>query len=836
MHAVVMAGGEGTRLRPLTANQPKPMVSVANRPVLERILSLVQTHGIQDAILTLHFMPQVIREYFGDGQEMGLHLSYSIEEEPLGTAGSVKNAETHLFDTFIVMSGDALTDIDLRELIDFHKSKGSLVTIALKKVPEPLEYGIVIAEEDGRIKSFLEKPSWGQVFSDTVNTGIYVLEPSIFDHIPRAQPFDFSKDLFPMLLEAGHPMYGFVTDAYWCDIGDLEQYRQANADVIAGHTKFTPEGLRIREDVWVGEGTKIDEAADIIGPCAIGANAKIESGTRVGPMSVVGDNVVVAHGATLARTVVMDNTFIGSGSTLSACIVGRKCDIRRGARVGERVVIGDECVIGEDAMISHDVKVYPFKHIEPGATVNTSIVWETRAPRTLFGKHGITGLTNIDITPELALRLSVAYGSSQRLDATVVCSRDASRGARMINRSIISGITSTGINVNDLRVTPAPVSRFAVRHTQSTGGVHVRVASFDPQSLQIVFFDENGVDIPQGEQKKIERLFFREEFRRAYHTDIGSIAYSARMVEYYVNGVLRLVDATAIRNRRPRVVMDYAFGGASLIMPHLIGKLRADVLSLNAFNDEEKPTLSPEEVDDSLDSLSRHVQSFGADFGILIDNACEKIILVDERGRKVAPDTLMHLFIELFSRHEETKGKYALPVSISDVAEEIASAHGRKTIPTRMAPYALMEAALRPDVALAASQGGGFIYSRFMPAYDGILAFCKLLEYASKMEEPLGKVIDAFPRYHLMQRVIYCPFDRKGEVMRILIEAYKGHDVQLVDGIKVRHGKHRWVLATPDPEEPVVRVIAEGENTEDARELIHSVTSRISETAEVPRA
>jgi len=210
-----MAGGEGTRLRPLTSNQPKPMVPIVGKPCIEHILELLKLHGFDDVVITLAFLPQAIRTYFGTGESLGLNIEYSVEEQPLGTAGSVRLASSKLGETVLVISGDALCDVDLQALVAFHKEKGAAVTIGLKAVPNPLEFGIVVTDEDGRVERFLEKPSWGQVFSDTINTGIYVLEPEVLNHVPIDRPYDFSKELFPLLLEMGRPLYGFVLDGYW---------------------------------------------------------------------------------------------------------------------------------------------------------------------------------------------------------------------------------------------------------------------------------------------------------------------------------------------------------------------------------------------------------------------------------------------------------------------------------------------------------------------------------------------------------------------------------------------------------------------------------------------
>jgi mannose-1-phosphate guanylyltransferase / phosphomannomutase len=214
MRAVVMAGGEGTRLRPLTSNQPKPMVPIVGKPCMEHILELLRAHDFEDVIVTVAFLPQAIRTYFGDGESLGLNLEYSVEESPLGTAGSVRLTSSKLDDTFLVISGDALCDFDLTKLVEFHKEREASVTIALKSVPNPLEFGIVVTDSDGRIERFLEKPSWSQVFSDTINTGVYVLEPDVLNHVPDDRPYDFSKELFPFLLEMGRPLYGFQAEGY----------------------------------------------------------------------------------------------------------------------------------------------------------------------------------------------------------------------------------------------------------------------------------------------------------------------------------------------------------------------------------------------------------------------------------------------------------------------------------------------------------------------------------------------------------------------------------------------------------------------------------------------
>src|SRR3989337_1493430 len=216
-----MAGGEGSRLRPLTIARPKPMIPIVNKPCIEHILLLLKRHGIREVVITVQYLASSIQEYFGDGSSWDMDITYSVEDTPLGTAGSVKHAARSLTEPFLVISGDALTDFDLTKVIAFHQAKKSMATITLNRVPNPLEYGVVIINEDGAIRQFLEKPSWGEVFSDTVNTGIYVLDPRIFEYYEAGRPVDFSQDVFPELLRAGEPIFGYVADGYWCDVGNI---------------------------------------------------------------------------------------------------------------------------------------------------------------------------------------------------------------------------------------------------------------------------------------------------------------------------------------------------------------------------------------------------------------------------------------------------------------------------------------------------------------------------------------------------------------------------------------------------------------------------------------
>ncbi len=826
MKAVIMAGGQGTRLRPLTSNQPKPMLPVVNRPMMEHIVKLLIRHGFKDMIATLQFLPSLISNYFGDGGEWGASMQYSTEFTPLGTAGSVKNSSRYLDDTFLVISGDALTDIDLNKVVDFHRSNRAMATLTLIRAENPLEFGIVVTDAGGHIERFLEKPNWGQVFSDTINTGIYVLEPEVLEYIPEGRSFDFSKELFPYLLEKGLPLFGYVADGYWCDIGNFEQYTAAHKDILDQKVGIDPPGFRMAEKVWVGEGVDIEAGAELRGPAVLGDHCKVERGAVIREYTVLGHNVAVKQDAFVHRAIVYDNSYIGTGCHIRGCVVGKNCDLKSNVRLEEGVVIGDECLIGENVLVNHDVKIYPFKTVETGATVNTSIIWESKGLRTLFGKKAVSGIMNIDITPEQALRIAMAYGSNLPMDSTVVTSRDASRSARTIKRALITGLNATGVNVSDLEVSPSPVNRFAIGTERAMGGVDVRISAFDPQSIEIRFFDEQGIDISEARQRDIEKVYFQANFRRAFVEEIGAILFPPRVLEMYSNSLLAQLDIERLRQKRFRVVVDYAFGSASMIMPSIFGKIGCDALSLNSFTDEKKVTLSQEELNAALRDLSHLVKSSEAEIGVLIDNAGERLYLLDEQGRQIHPQVTLVLFLKLLCETGH-HGKIAVPVSISSQVEKIASEYGNEVVRTKVSRSDLMKASLQKDVIFAGAGSGGFIFPSFLPTYDAMASTAMLLDSLSVIERPLSEIVDGLPHIHLLSEEIPASWDHKGLIMRRLVEEVDDGRLELIDGIKVFLDDTTWILVLPDPDEPSLHLICEAEDDTRAARIIGEYTKKI---------
>ncbi len=823
-----MAGGFGTRLRPLTAHLPKPLVPVGNIPIMEHMVRLLKRHGFTDLSVLLYFLPDSITSYFGDGGRWGVKMTYVTPTADLGTAGAVKFAVGDTDEPVLVVSADVLTDIDLARAAAFHRERAAEATMVLTRVEQPLAYGIVITDEEGRVLRFLEKPSWGEVFSDTINTGIYLLEPSVFPAIPAGRPYDFGKELLPALLAGGRPLWGHVAAGYWRDVGDLTEYRTAHLDLLQGKVGVDLPGRREVTDghsVWLDEGARVDPSARLSGSVIVGRGAQVAAGTRVAN-SVIGPETAIQAGADVEGSVLWDGVEIGPGAVVKEAVIGRKSVVRANAFLAEGVVIADFCRIGEGSVVKANVKVWPYKEVEDGATLAMSLVWGERWSRSLFGRYGVSGLANIEVTPEFAAKLGAACGAIVGRRRVMITSRDHHKASRMINRALMSGLLSVGVEVQDLGVAPIPVVRYQVAALGLAGGTHVRKSPYHPNLLDLKFFDSRGLEVAPDREKAMERLFFMEDFERAPMDGIGTLSFPHAGTDRYRDGLLSSVDRDVIRRAGLRMVLDYAFGSASSIFPSVLGALGVEVIALNAYLDETKISKTSEEFQRSLHQLSNIVRTLGADLGVLLDTGGEKVFLVDEKGEIVAGDLALAL-VALLVMRTRPPSRIVIPVTASRAIERLAEEHGFQVTRSRGTARALTEAALAPDVALVGEELGGLIFPSFHPAFDGMSAVVRTLEMMARLDVRLHQLASTIPESHIVRLEVPCPDERKGAVMRRLIAATKGSDVELIEGVRVSMGDD-WVAAIPDADRATFHVVAEAANRDRAQRLAEEFRDRIT--------
>jgi mannose-1-phosphate guanylyltransferase len=364
--AVILVGGEGTRLRPLTYSMPKPMVPILNRPFLEHMLRYMKSHRIDDVVLALCYLPDHIRDYFGDGSNFGVKLTYVVEDSPLGTAGAVKNVAQHLNETFFVFNGDVFTDMNLTAMLETHREKSSRVTIALTKVDDPSMYGVVEAEANGRVKRFVEKPKREEATTNMINAGTYILEPSVLEHVPANQNYMFERGLFPLLLECGDPFYSFASQDYWIDIGTPEKYIKVNYDLLTGEISTDIPGSVYNRNVWAEEGHKIHPKAEIEGPVVIGRNSFVEAQAHIIGPTVIGPDCYISAGSLVENSIVWHNVAIGKGTKLRQCIIADSVSI------GEDCDIATGCIIGNNVSLERNTMMPPGTKVMPGERVSAS--------------------------------------------------------------------------------------------------------------------------------------------------------------------------------------------------------------------------------------------------------------------------------------------------------------------------------------------------------------------------------------------------------------------------------------------------------------------------------
>ena len=830
MQAVIMAGGFGTRLRPITCSIPKPMALVANKPMLSHIIELLKKYGFTDLTMMLYYQPEIIKNYFKDGKDLGVSINYLRPEVDLGTAGSVGFAKKNITGTFVVISGDVLTDFDIEKAIKFHKEKKAVATMVLTRVQNPLQFGVVITDKDGRVERFLEKPSWGEVFSDTINTGIYILEPEVFDYIPENKDVDFSKNLFPQLLKDKKPLYGYIADGYWKDIGNHDEYRFAHYDILDGKVKINVDGTKKvinGKTVIIGKDSVIEEGVIVDNNVIIGNNTVIKSGAKIGA-SVIGSNVVIEKNSLILGSVIWDNVNIGSKASLKEVVIGYSTTLGKGASVQVGSIIADECNIGADATIRANLRIWPHKTVEKGAILSSSLVWGAKWNKALFNAYGsVTGLGNIEITPEFAAKIGSAYGAYMGSGSYVVISRDDHRATRMIKRGLISGILSAGVNVGDMLNAPIPVARYEIGNNGEVGGIHIRQSPYDAKLIDIKFFDKFGSDISINQEKSIEQLFFREDFKRADIDNVGFITVPPRANEFYKTGYLETIEKKIYSNKSMKAVIDYSHSSASLVFPTILGELGIDVVALNAYIDAKKITKTKEEFVNSLNQLSDIVMTLRADVGFLFDNGAEKLFLIDERGKIIDNDTAMLIMAYLVMLTYKS-GTIAVPVTVSSVIDELAQKFNFKIKRTGTSPRNIMNAAKDEGVIFVADCNGGFIFPEFQNSFDAMYAVGNLMEMLAQAKLTVSSIRREIPAFEVLHKAVPCSWDKKGQAMRNAIEYSKDKKTELIDGVKI-FLNNGWVLLLPDPDEAYFHIWAEAKDKPTAQGFISIYTDKIRE-------
>ncbi|MCA1933411.1 MAG: NTP transferase domain-containing protein [Calditerrivibrio sp.] len=826
MKAVIMAGGFGTRIQPLTSSIPKPMIPVLNIPMMEYILESVKKAGILDVIILLYFMPDVIKKHFGDGSRFGVHINYVLPDNDYGTAGAVKHGERYLDDDFIVISGDLVTDFDLNEVIGYHRSKGCDATICLTSVEDPLQFGVVITDKGGKILRFLEKPGWGEVFSDTINTGIYIFKRSVLNFIPEKDNFDFSKDLFPLMMSKGIDIYGYNAKGYWRDVGNPNSYREVLLDIIDGRVKLPLKGKRVEGDIYIGEDCSYDEAS-LEGFVVMGSNVVANTGVKI-INSSIGNNVEIGRNSVIENSIIWDNVRIGSNCVIKNAVLCNGIIVGRGVQIQLGGIVAENTEIGNYVVFEKDIMVWPNKQIEEDSILSSNLIWGDKWKKSIFEGGMVSAQTNVELSPELCAKLGSALGSSLPKDSTVVLSRDYHSASRMLKRSFLGGLLSSGVNAVDLRMTAIPVTKYIQKISRNSMSVHFRQSLTNALYTEIQFSDINGLPIDSNFEKNIERTFFRENFRRASHDDIGKIVELHDLETSYIKHFLQNVDYEIIKRSKFKIVVDMMNGTATDIFPHILTELGIDAVVLNAYLNEKKISKNFTELQNKLEEVKKILLTLNSDIGVVIFQNGERMQVISDVGEVITPEKLSLIYIKLLDITSKDRGKVYLPIMVPTVldgkTDNVDIIRGRSTG---------LKAEFLKEFDFVGSNSMLLSFPKYMVSYDSMYNTIKLLELLSKSGMKLSEVSKTIPEYYFSHLIISCPFSKKGYIMRRMSEDAMDKEASYVDGVKINFKGKGYVLMIPDQYSAnvhlYVEAVAENFRLELMEEYKNKITAWIEE-------
>lgn len=831
MKAVVMAGGFGTRIQPLTHSRPKPMLPIINRPMMQHTMMTLRDLGISEFIVLLYFKPDIIQNYFGDGSDLGIKITYVVPDDDYGTAGAVKLAQEYIGDdNFIVISGDLVTDFDFEKLFKFHKQKKSKLSIGLTSVENPLQFGVVIANEDNIIEKFLEKPSWGEVFSDTINTGIYIIEPEILNYIPKGENFDFAKNLFPLLMSRGVSLMGYNLEGYWRDVGNPESYREVYDDILNRKVNFKIAGIKkeYQEGVlYSDEEYTINPSVRILGTVVLGRGVKIREGVKLNNV-VIGDNVAIASGCSISNSVIWEDVIIKKNVKLDNAVICNDNIIDKNVTAKAGLILSQGCEVGELSSFEHDVTIWPDKKIEPASIVSHNLIWGNRYKNSIFENGTVSGKSNVELSCEMATKLAEAFAAQLPVGAKVVVGRDHNKSSRMIKRAFLGGLLSGGIDVLDLKSTPPSVLRYTLaNNAELLGGAHFKQDIFNHTNSEITLFNEEAIRIDSNSAKNIEKAFFTEKFRRVDFSCIGEIKETLHHQEChnYKDAIESKIDQNIIKCGSFKVAVDLMHGPTGDIFPNILNDIGVENIILNAYHDEHKLSNFTALKKRSEENISKIVSSLNFNMGIMIYPNAQSISLVTDKGEVLDMVKGLLVVLHLMNMHSiQNKKKVFLPSWAPDIVSY-------ENLEIQRGKYGGFKAAQLREYDLIATVDGNFAFSDFAISRDAMYASLKIMEMLSCSHLQLSEISKMVKNFYYKHEKIPCTQALKGKMMRKFLEDAKGKRSSSQDGVKMWESESDWILMIPDQYNEHLNLYIQASSHEVGEDLLERYIEKIKKYA-----
>ncbi len=785
--------------------------------------------GITEFIILLYFKPEIIQEHFGDGSEFGIKITYVVPDDDYGTAGAVKLAEEFIGnENFIIISGDLVTDFDFRKIFEYHEKKKSKLTITLTSVDNPLEFGVVIANEEGKIEKFLEKPSWGEVFSDTINTGIYIIEPEILEYIPKNENYDFSKDLFPKLMREGIDLMAGYSEGYWRDVGNPESYRDVYDDILTGKVNFKLDGEKTSFPdgvLYSDEKYSFDKSIEIVGTVVLGKNVTLKKGVKLNNV-VIGDNVTIGKESKIRNSVIWNDVEIHAKAKLDACVICNDNVIGKNVTANAGMILAEGCEIGQLTKIEQDVTIWPDKKIEDASIVSHSLILGNKYKNSIFVNGMVVGKSNVEISCEMATKLAEAFGAQLPVGSTVLVSRDYHKSSRMLKRAFLGGLLSAGINVIDYSDIPSAVLRCNLSaHDTYTAGVYFRQKSDDPTSTVITFYNDEALRISSDVAKKVEKSFFKEVFRRVDYSNIGEIHSSEHEKEYkaYKEGIEALLPS--LKDADCRVAVDMMHGIAADVFPDILNDLGVEHIMFNAHPNEHRLANINVLIKQSKQDMKAVIKALKLDAGFMIHPYGQRLDIMTDNGKVLGKQDALYavlLLLDMEAKASGHKKRVFLPTWAADIVyfENLEIERGQ---------YANFKAEKMKKYDLVATGEGNFAFTEFATHRDSMFASLKILEMILQHKVKLSEMIASLPSFYYKTTKVECKQALKGKMMRMFLADAKGKESSTLDGVKIWLDKNDWILMIPDQYSDHLNLYIQAENKEKGKAILAEYSTKIEQ-------
>ena len=770
MHAIIMAGGEGQRLRPLSCISPKPLIPVLGRPVMAYTLELAARHGVREIHVTLGYQPERIEEAFGCAWG-GMRIDYHRERTPLGTAGSVREAARDWKETFFVLSGDALTDCDLSGALSFHRRTGALATLVLKKCEKPLEYGVVVTDQAGRIERFIEKPDWEEAIGDWVNTGIYILEPEALRFIPQGRAYDFGRELFPLLIRQGLPVYGYAMQGYWCDVGDVHAYVQACADMLDGKVKLECGYEADETGNLLAPDACVSESAQLVAPCYIGPGAQIAPGAVIGPHTVVEAHAHVLRGAHVKRSIVMENARIGAHATLSGAIAGRGAQAQTRSALREGCVLGEGAVLEEEAELTRGARVWPQKRIEAGRRVEEDVVWGDCLHARVRG----------DVLEVASLQEAIqgACAWARLCGANSVALMHSGGGqAKQQLSGAAAQLNADGVRCFDLGSGSEAMLRVQARMLDAQAGIFFK-------KRRMVLLDAHQCPPSRAQRRALE-------LSRPGAAAQGKSGETIRVrgaKEYYLAHLCRAADRAALREMQPYAVIACPKKAQEKCVRALLAQLGLENVRVCA---------------------GRHAQVRSYETGFFLDADGKSVKIADSRGVFSEPNRELLAVLALIDRGES-------PIVLS-----------------ARAPQAAQALCASAGVPCTTVREGGAGYAQALSQHtaqkdfheDGLYALVCLLSFFVRARMIPRALLEAHVHDAFCEQEIDCARTRIGRVLcAISTELHAPWE----SGAVSAHTQNGCVTLYAPEQQGRIHILTQSRDMETAQELCDCMAARVNE-------